>query len=87
MSDGNEQTTTAAPTTRKPRTPDEYKIQHKPVDNPHAFVDMTTVRPIKDAADARKYLREQGLTGDFRVIAIKDVLKAKAEQKTVFRFE
>lgn len=86
MSDGNEQTTTAAPTTRKPRTPDEYKIQQSNGSS-GGWTDMDTLRPIKDAADARKYLREQGLTGDFRVIAVKDVLKVRAEQKTVFKFE
>lgn len=42
---------------------------------------------VADVDAAMKHIRDNNLDGDFRVIAVKKVLKVTKEQKTVLKFE
>jgi len=71
--------------TKRQRAKKQYVLQHDAGDGPENAGDWEYVDSVKNKAAACKYVRDKGLTGRFRTIAIIDEFEAAAEQKTVVR--
>ena len=71
--------------TKRQRAKKQYVLQHDAGDGPANAGDWEYVDSVKNKAAACKYVRDKGLTGRFRTIAIIDEFEAAAEQKTVVR--
>lgn len=70
------------PKTRKPRAPSEYIVQQNhSMTNEHdewMEIELDGER-FSDVAEAIGYLKDNGMEGVFRILAIKKVLTLKAE--------
>lgn len=74
---------------RKPREKHQHYLEKliPKGDVSEGTYDTANATLVDDVDAAIKYIRENDLEGEFRVIAVKRVLKVRKEQKTVLKFE